>query len=83
MEPGGHDDGWVMPTGRHFTPLPAPEKQQQVYHSHRRRYSIASPTLSPEEWAPSALRSISPCSGASSRRSSRSSEKRVRFAEGV
>ncbi|RPB19980.1 hypothetical protein L211DRAFT_842194 [Terfezia boudieri ATCC MYA-4762] len=81
IEQGSHDDGWVMPTTRHFTPLPAPgEERQREYRGHRRRYSVASPTLLPGEWAPSASRSTSPCSVGSSRRSSRSSEKRVTFA---
>ncbi|KAF8458177.1 hypothetical protein BGX38DRAFT_1139134 [Terfezia claveryi] len=81
IEQGSHDDGWVMPTTRHFTPLPAPGgERQREYQGHRRRYSVASPTLLPGEWAPSASRSTSPCSIGSSRRSSRSSEKRVTFA---
>jgi len=78
IEQGSHDD---MPPVRHFQPLQAPrEERQHEYRSHRRRYSVASPGLSPGEWAPSASRSISPCS-AGSRGSSKASQKRVTFAD--
>lgn len=76
----------TKPEIRCFRTIPAPEEHHQPEqleyhgHGHARRASYASPERLGVEWpSSSASRSTSPAASMSSRRSSRSSEKRVRF----
>jgi len=89
VEPGDNTsqhDCWGKPAGNHFNPAPGPVSEEQKYGGGRssRRYSYVSPIESTSDSGHSiSSRSPSPCYSSSSRHSSRSSEKRVRFPEGV
>ena len=79
VPPVGGRDPWAAPRGNHFTPAPGPITVEQQYRSSRshRRYSSAAQVPPQYHWGHSGS-SGSP-SPASSRHSSRSSEKRFQY----
>lgn len=88
-EPGDNTsqrDCWGKPARNHFNPAPGPVSEEQQCCSNRnsRRCSYVPPVESTSDSGHSIpSRSPSPCWSSSSRQSSRSSERRVRFPEGV
>lgn len=76
--------GWAAPSRNHFTPAPGPVAEEQQCCSSRssRRCSyVARIEPTPNSDHSSSSRSPSPCCSSLSRQSSRSSAKRVMFAE--